>query len=365
MDTSSDNVINNIYYDEPDFPNFFKKANAEKIYDNHSSTSSSLSHLPSRTLPSPICPPVCLPSYSSSSSSSSQRMADDEDEDERIDEFNGVRLFLCDLHSSDRAERLFRWFHSAETFLHSGSLLARFGQLLDTNHSDFCAIIIRVRNNLVLLSQVPIDASNVHFVGSRDEYERRVEKVGDTLLQLCRHHAAGQKIQNQLDYPILPDHGEEQEGKRRVEEEKGNQELLRFVYTKAAAERLCRDDKEGDKANVYQPILSGGYNSHAFKLKCEMKKYIAQCVTPQDDHEWEYGLYTVKLANPQSVLANVTTLPDPRLPILKNKKRLFSFKNGIYDVRECKFFSLRYHTATKHIGFRRKVWKKFRVFQFY
>src|SRR5579872_6691378 len=152
MDTSSDNVINNIYYDEPDFPNFFKKASAEKIYDSschsscHSSTSSSLSHLPSRTLPSPICPPVCppvcLPSYSSSFSSSSQRMADDEDEDERQDEFNGVRLFICDLHSSDRAERLFRWFHSAETFLHSGSLLARFGQLLDTNHSDFCAIII-------------------------------------------------------------------------------------------------------------------------------------------------------------------------------------------------------------------------------
>jgi len=112
-----------------------------------------------------------------------------------------------------------------------------------------------------------------------------------------------------------------------------HQELLEFLLQRGGAQLLRKNDKA-----VFEEVVSMPENVHTrfFKMSDEFVKWAWKCVAPP---EYKYQHYCLTLRSTcESQIANMLSQEhDPRIPRLKKRRSLFSYRNGIFDA-ETGFF---------------------------
>ena len=120
------------------------------------------------------------------------------------------------------------------------------------------------------------------------------------------------------------------------------QELLMFLLDCAYERRLKKD---GDL--VYEPIVIGQYNTHAYKEYKDIKEWVYFCTCKETQwRQWCNLTSSTGIIN--SVCAYLTTCNDFQFPKLVKQRDVFSFRNGIYLARENRFHD--FQTATEPLA---------------
>lgn len=110
---------------------------------------------------------------------------------------------------------------------------------------------------------------------------------------------------------------------------KPDQELLDFIYRRAEKQGLKRDEKN----QVYEPFfLKNGQHTYFYKHKCSLNKFIYGATLPKESFPYEHGIYTERRSTPGHMFDLISTMPDPRFPMLKKERNLFSTDTGILDI---------------------------------
>jgi hypothetical protein len=79
----------------------------------------------------------------------------------------------------------------------------------------------------------------------------------------------------------------------------------------------------------YEEIRANGYGTHAWKPKCKMIEIInKQCNMIDNYGNWI--LMTTAKEMDKQLVDHLTRTQDPRFPVLKKNRNVFSFRNGIY-----------------------------------
>jgi phage/plasmid-associated DNA primase len=118
---------------------------------------------------------------------------------------------------------------------------------------------------------------------------------------------------------------------------KPHQKVLEFVFQRAGDARLRRSGSD-----LFRPIyLEDGTNTQFYTHYMDTRQYTMEAVTPMHRYAEQYNALTLNPSSVAFVTNFLADLPDPRVPKLVVNRSLFSFKNGIYDVRSGKLHSYR------------------------
>jgi len=110
--------------------------------------------------------------------------------------------------------------------------------------------------------------------------------------------------------------------------------MVKFFFERASMQRLQRNEKGA----VYEPVMIQGQFTHCYKYKTDMPTWLRQTITPEDAYPLEWNLWVGNAGFPSRIEEILTTLPDSRFPFLKKQEHLFSFDNGIFDIKKCTFY---------------------------
>jgi phage/plasmid-associated DNA primase len=110
---------------------------------------------------------------------------------------------------------------------------------------------------------------------------------------------------------------------------KPHQMLLEFVLQRAGDARLRRSGSD-----LFRPLyLPDGTNTQFYTHYMDTRQYTMQAVTPMDRYVEQYNALTLHPSTITFVTHFLADIPDPRVPKLVVNRSLFSFRNGIFDVR--------------------------------
>jgi phage/plasmid-associated DNA primase len=114
-----------------------------------------------------------------------------------------------------------------------------------------------------------------------------------------------------------------------------HQKLLEFMYVQCRKLLLRRAN-----TSVYrQKYTLDNRPTYFFEQYKEALDFIYETVVPQSTNFDMYNAVTAKRDTAEHVTKLLLSLPDPRLPKFESDRCLFSFQNGIFDVRNCQFYS--------------------------
>ena len=105
------------------------------------------------------------------------------------------------------------------------------------------------------------------------------------------------------------------------------QRLLEFYFNRACEMNVRRKDNA-----IYVPVRHGAFITRYFKYHSEVDDWLFECVSPSQQYCEYYLTLTGSRGHPGHLTHLLTKVVDQRLPILKKKRTLFSFSNGIFDA---------------------------------
>ncbi len=238
------------------------------------------------------------------------------------------------LQNNTDAKIICKWYWTA-TRLFSGNYLLQsiyplFGERNPESISD---LFLR---NITLLRE--IDFSKIESILRGKPYNTDETKYHNEVVELFRtwhsifhaysvlYASKNRKVNGTvIPIPQYIDHIPEE-----IEDVLGpDQELLVFLYQRAEFQQLRRDEKN----NVYEPFVTpDDHHTYYYKRKCTLQEFIEASVMPRASYPKEYDIYTFKYNTPKHMFNLISSLPDPRFPLLKRNPNLFSFDNGILDI---------------------------------
>ena len=116
-----------------------------------------------------------------------------------------------------------------------------------------------------------------------------------------------------------------------------HQRLLSFYFQQASANHLRRKGKA-----LYRPIILDDHtHTQFYQYYMEIEDYIYKAVTSERQYTEFHDILTHKPSTPPQMMKLFTNLPDVRCPFLEKDRGLFSYRNGIFDVRTGTFHDYR------------------------
>lgn len=110
---------------------------------------------------------------------------------------------------------------------------------------------------------------------------------------------------------------------------KPHQMLLSDLFTCAGDKMLMRDS-----THLYAPVMTkDGHNSGHYKLHTSHEDFLYESVGDQSMFPQNYHTLTSKMSVPPHILHLFARVHNNRVPFYTTDRHLFSFENGIYDVR--------------------------------
>lgn len=114
-----------------------------------------------------------------------------------------------------------------------------------------------------------------------------------------------------------------------------HQRLLHFYFQQASNNHLRRKGQA-----VYKPvILEDNTHTQFYQYYMEIGDYIYKAVTSERQYTEYHDILTHKPSTPPQMIKLFTNIPDVRAPFLVKDRSLFSYRNGIFDVRTATFHS--------------------------
>lgn len=92
------------------------------------------------------------------------------------------------------------------------------------------------------------------------------------------------------------------------------------------------------KEDIYKPIYNGKYFTHAWARHMEISKVVHNMVNKEQNSEIWRIMYTTKNGY-NSLINYLNSCQEYEFPELKKDRTIFSFRNGIYNAREHKFYN--------------------------
>lgn len=109
--------------------------------------------------------------------------------------------------------------------------------------------------------------------------------------------------------------------------------LLEFLIQRAQQQQLRRLGTA-----MYKPRREpGGQHTLFFEYDCEISEFIYRSVAPSRVYPLQYKALTAKPSTPSQTINLLTHVQDVRCPMLKKSRYLFSFRNGVFDIRTARF----------------------------
>ncbi len=88
---------------------------------------------------------------------------------------------------------------------------------------------------------------------------------------------------------------------------------------------------------IFEPIYYNNYFTHAWKKKYEIKDYVNSFLERDTDNNKMWGLLYVK-KNVDWLVKYLTDCKDIQFPKIEKNRYYFSFRNGIYNIKDHEFF---------------------------
>lgn len=108
-----------------------------------------------------------------------------------------------------------------------------------------------------------------------------------------------------------------------------HQKLFEFLLQTAGNEQLRRTDTA-----MFRPLrLPDGTATCFYEYDCDIGTFMYRSVAPARLHPVEYDAMTNRPSTPGQTINLLSHVPDVRCPFMVKNRHLFSFSNGIYDVR--------------------------------
>jgi hypothetical protein len=87
---------------------------------------------------------------------------------------------------------------------------------------------------------------------------------------------------------------------------------------------------------VYEPIVVNGYETHAWRLVCDIKEFVYE--SAKKEMYWEQWCnLTASGNNARSAVEHLSASNDYQFPFLHKNRTVFSFRNGVYVAHEDRF----------------------------
>jgi phage/plasmid-associated DNA primase len=119
-----------------------------------------------------------------------------------------------------------------------------------------------------------------------------------------------------------------------------HQRLLNFYFQQASNNHLRRKNKA-----LYRPIiLNDNTHTQFYQYYMEIEDYIYRSVTSERQYTEFHDILTHKPSTPPQMIRLFTNIPDVRCPFLEKERCLFSYQNGILDVRTGEFHTYKQST---------------------
>jgi hypothetical protein len=135
-------------------------------------------------------------------------------------------------------------------------------------------------------------------------------------------------IQSNAPVPKIFDHPEDNDVLQGTTM-KPHQKLLQFVLQRAGDARLRRSGSD-----LFRPFyLEDGTNTQFYTHYMDTRQYTMEAVTPMCRYAEQYNALTLNPSTVSFVTSFLADMPDQRVPKLVVNRSLFSFRNGIFDVR--------------------------------
>jgi len=168
----------------------------------------------------------------------------------------------------------------------------------------------------------------------------RLQKIHADNVRWFRHMVAakearnlGRNVEPLYEGPTIDDESKANAARDGIKPTEA-QLLLEFMFQKAGENRLRRTEKA-----VYAPVLTpAGHNTRCYELLADMDAWVRKQVTPKDNFPAQFHWLTKKGDTPRYIENHLGKQPDQRFPFLKRCRTLFSYRNGIYDANDNKFY---------------------------
>jgi energy-coupling factor transporter ATP-binding protein EcfA2 len=118
------------------------------------------------------------------------------------------------------------------------------------------------------------------------------------------------------------------------EEMKNHQKLIRYYLEECNRRNYRRSDTA-----LFEPkFTEDGHFTRTYTFACEVSYFIYDAIYPYHEHVWLFSALTEKSNVARQCIDYLEKCRDDNLPVLVKDRTKFSFRNGLYDARQNKFY---------------------------
>ena len=230
----------------------------------------------------------------------------------------------------------------------SPNVLAKYLSILDyvfcvkSDINYILRYIFNVSYSAELVEKIELNLSFLYMSQPTNEFkgtlyeQSTIEVIGTKVNEILKSLTHAKQIAYSIRafgtgiVPEVPPSSTDEDQTRELEP---HQRLLHFYFQQASNHHLRRKGQA-----LYKPIiLEDNTHTQFYQYYMEIGDYIYRAVTSERQYTEYYDILTHKPSTPPQMIKLFTNIPDVRSPFLEKHRSLFSYRNGIFDVRTATF----------------------------
>ncbi len=191
----------------------------------------------------------------------------------------------------------------------------------------FCALLspsVLVGTSFENLSKIQYDKR----VSLLQNFHAQNVKLYRQIVEINRCRSTNRPLARLYEDP--PIQGQNDESKLfDIPEPSPHQYLLEYLFQYAAARGLRKSEN-----GIFQEVINlpEDVGTRFFVFVENFEKWAWDAISPKILHPYENWCMTYKPGTPRHIANMLANQKDPRLPLLKKRRTLFSYRNGIFDA---------------------------------